>query len=118
MTSKPLDEKEIFKAAYNIASDEARIEFLQVACHDDPELFNRVRNLLEQSSDDSKFLESPPIPVAGGQAESETDNFAPTKIGPFTIREQIGEGGMGIVYAAEQTEPGNVRCPAVSVCGW
>ena len=105
MTSKPLDEKEIFKAAYNIASDEARMEFLQVVCHDDPELFNRVRNLLEQSNDDSNFLESPPIPVATGHAKSETDSFAPTRIGLFTIREQIGEGGMGVVYVAEQTEP-------------
>ncbi|MAG93416.1 MAG: hypothetical protein CMJ48_06675 [Planctomycetaceae bacterium] len=28
-----------------------------------------------------------------------------TQIGPYTLREQIGEGGMGVVHVAEQTEP-------------
>jgi serine/threonine protein kinase/tetratricopeptide (TPR) repeat protein len=96
--------EEIFSAALEIEGRDARSAFLDQACGD-PELRRRVERLLARDAQASGFLESPVAPPTA-TAESPSLSEGPgTSIGPYKLREQIGEGGMGVVYVAEQTEP-------------
>ena len=101
-----MSERDVFIEAVQIASADERAAYLEAACGQDADLRGRVEALLaEHERDESFFLDAPaPDMVA-------TANMAPlteqpgTIIGPYKLLQQIGEGGMGVVYMAEQTEP-------------
>ena len=90
-------ERQIFETAIELSGD-ARSEWLAEACSGDPDLFERVSRLLaahERASDAPSRLVTP-RPVALEDPEAIDD---------YRILERIGEGGMGVVYLAEQTQP-------------
>ncbi|MHB8862899.1 MAG: serine/threonine protein kinase, partial [Pirellulaceae bacterium] len=103
--SEPLSVDAVFRVAFGIESPELREEYLRQVGLGDPGLYDRVKALLEASCEDSHFLESPATAVGV------TIDFEPlvecpgTQIGPYKLVEQIGEGGMGVVYLASQREP-------------
>ncbi len=96
-----LDERAIFDAARRIESPEARRQYLQQACGDDRSLLTRVEQLLRVHDEDSAFLQSPAVPLPLLAAE----DGAGAIVGAYKLLEQIGEGGFGIVYMAEQLRP-------------
>lgn len=104
MKADQLDEKAIFQQACEIASCEDRRRYVEQACNHRHELKARVTRLLELHEASPSFLEVPALALTAASISGVSERPG-TQIGPYTLIVQIGEGGMGVVYRAEQTEP-------------
>jgi serine/threonine protein kinase len=95
-------ERELFLAALEKPAGAERASFLEGACRGEAPLRAAVEALLANANDsllDRVAEEARPtqtVPLSEGPG---------TQIGRFKILEQIGEGGFGVVYMAEQKEP-------------
>src|SRR5262245_49729318 len=106
MTGEILDEKTIFNVARSIDSPDARSAYLRQACGEDVNLIERVDKLLAGYEGNASFLESPAVAFQNlPTIDSAIVEHPGTIIGPYKLLQQIGEGGMGVVFMAEQTEP-------------
>jgi serine/threonine protein kinase/tetratricopeptide (TPR) repeat protein len=110
--SEPTSEQSIFLRAVGFSSANERKAFLDEACRDKPRLRDEVVALL--AAHDRLGSQWPPAwadpaSPAGAAAEKTTalpsSEASGTVIGPYKLIEQIGEGGMGTVWMAQQTEP-------------
>ena len=96
-SDRPRSAKELFLAAHKL-DPEARGAFLDEACQGCAELRQEVESLPEHDSESTDHFAAPAVRK---KRLVESDE----RIGPYRWLAQIGEGGMGIVYLAEQTEP-------------
>ncbi len=100
-----MKQREIFIEALQKESTQARIAYLNDVCGNDSELRQSVEELLtDHQNDDSFFLDIAPPGLSATIDQPRTEAIG-TEIGPYKLLEQIGEGGMGTVYVAEQKEP-------------
>src|SRR5947209_4772497 len=107
----------VFFAALAKANPAERAAYLNEACGADADLRRQVDRLLAAHPQVGSFLQddaavhpSPLGEVAAGVGGATVDGPRPgealgTVIGPYKLLQQIGEGGMGTVFMAEQTQP-------------
>src|SRR5262245_50293942 len=101
---RKMDEASIFLAALEKTSPDERAAFLDQACGGNDELRHSVEMLLKAHVKAGDFLARASAP-AGATVDQAVTETTGSLIGPYKLLEAIGEGGMGTVWMAQQTEP-------------
>ncbi len=102
MNGPEKSEVDLFTEAMQLPAEQ-RSAFLEAACRGDAGLRANVEALLKAHLESGEFLEQAPPEVkgkSGSPGEKPGD-----RVGRYKLLQQIGEGGCGVVFMAEQEEP-------------
>src|SRR6185369_5501170 len=104
-------EETIFEQAVGLDSADSREAFIREACGKDAAMLERLRGLLRAHDRAGRFLDHkrPGAEAFAAAPDGATIACVAEKVGDrigrYKLLQQIGEGGCGVVYVAEQEEP-------------
>ena len=89
-----VEQEDLFAAALALPAAERAI-YLRRACSSNIDLLSRLTVLIDAYGDAQAFITDQPRADAAGA----------TQIGPYRLVQELGEGGCGVAYLADQTTP-------------
>jgi serine/threonine protein kinase len=105
MSKEPVDIKSILFEALDKKDAKERAAYLDGVCGSKASLRAEVESLLKSHEQASDFLPSPDLDSDVTLDDTPLTEGPGTVIGPYKLLEKIGEGGMAVVYMAEQHKP-------------
>ncbi len=105
-----MNETEIFAKVADEKDPEKRADLLNELCQSDSKLKTQVQNLIDAHENPDSFF-GDPVQIVHDRKLGVTTRLkagfiqAGSIIGPYKLLQEIGEGGMGLVFMAEQIEP-------------
>ena len=105
MSELPVDIKSIFADTLEKGTPAERNAYLSAACRGDTALRQRIETLLQAYEQAHDVPDTPIVSLDLPLQETVLTESPGTVIGRYKLLEKIGEGGMAVVYMAEQEQP-------------
>ncbi|MEX0612024.1 MAG: protein kinase [Pirellulales bacterium] len=99
------NEEDIFIAALEIELLQERADYLDDACGENAQLRSRIEALLNRHQESAGMLDAPPPGIDATEHLEVISEKPGDVIGTYKLREEIGVGGFGVVFLAEQERP-------------
>ena len=97
-----MNEREIFDVALAMTDPTERSAYLDEASGGDALLKEHIEGLIEAHHKLGSFLDRPAVELEETVGQAREVERPGQMVGPYKLREQLGTGGFGVVWAAEQ----------------